>query len=383
MFLQGGGVHLAGGADLQEVRRRRPSPWCATSRTGWPPTCGASASRRPTPSPPRSASPATARNGSRPGWRTPVRGGRRGTLLPARAQPDGRRGQDPRGACRDDHPVPGRARRGRGVGAEEVPALAETAPRVPAVYLPPFSMAERSLASALLRLLAARADRLAAFSEVDWDKALAWLRGRTGTPLAPEQEEAVRLALTSRVAVLTGGPGCGKSFHGAFGRGRWRGPRGPRGAGRADRPRRQAAGRTDRARSGHHPPAAAAAAGRRALVRRHHAARRRPGGGGRDLDGGPDPGQQAGQGGTAGRAPAAGRWTWTSCPRWSRRGAARPAHRGHAARGTADQDLPAGPAVRHRRQRAPDQRGPAAAERPASPTSSGSPATSRRRSRRS
>ena len=99
-----------------------------------------------------------------------------------------------------------------GVVREEVPAPAGTASRVPAVYLPPFFMAERSLASALLRLLAARADRLAAFSEVDWDKALAWLRGRTGVPLAPEQEEAVRLALTSRVAVLTGGPGCGKSF---------------------------------------------------------------------------------------------------------------------------------------------------------------------------
>jgi exodeoxyribonuclease V alpha subunit len=86
------------------------------------------------------------------------------------------------------------------------------AAQVPAVYLPPFFMAERSLASALLRLLATRADRLAAFGTVDWDKALAWLRGRTGAPLAPEQEEAVRLALTSRVAVLTGGPGCGKSF---------------------------------------------------------------------------------------------------------------------------------------------------------------------------
>jgi len=73
-------------------------------------------------------------------------------------------------------------------------------------------MAERSLASALLRLLNARADRLAAFGAVDWDKALAWLRSRTGAPLAREQEEAVRLALTSRVAVLTGGPGCGKSF---------------------------------------------------------------------------------------------------------------------------------------------------------------------------
>jgi exodeoxyribonuclease V alpha subunit len=109
-----------------------------------------------------------------------------------------------------------------GVVREEVPAgagtapastaPASTAPRVPAVYLPPFYQAERSLASALLRLQAARGDRLAGFASVDWDKALGWLRGRTGASLAPEQADAVRLALTSRVAVLTGGPGCGKSF---------------------------------------------------------------------------------------------------------------------------------------------------------------------------
>jgi exodeoxyribonuclease V alpha subunit len=99
-----------------------------------------------------------------------------------------------------------------GVIREDVPALADTAPLVPAVYLPPFHSAERALASALLRLHAARADRLAAFTSVDWDRALAWLRGRTGASLAAEQEAAVRLALTSRVAVLTGGPGCGKSF---------------------------------------------------------------------------------------------------------------------------------------------------------------------------
>ena len=51
-----------------------------------------------------------------------------------------------------------------------------------------------------------------AFRDVAWDKALAWLAGRTGAELAPEQEAAVRLALTEKVAVLTGGPGCGKSF---------------------------------------------------------------------------------------------------------------------------------------------------------------------------
>jgi exodeoxyribonuclease V alpha subunit len=99
-----------------------------------------------------------------------------------------------------------------GVVREAVPASAPSAPHVPAVYLPPFYQAERSVAQALLRLLAARADRLSAFAAVDWDTALGWLCGRTGSQLAPEQAGAVRLALTSRVAVLTGGPGCGKSF---------------------------------------------------------------------------------------------------------------------------------------------------------------------------
>ena len=44
-----------------------------------------------------------------------------------------------------------------------------------------------------------------AFGAVDWGKALTWLRDRTGAELAAEQEQAVRLALTQRVAVLTGG----------------------------------------------------------------------------------------------------------------------------------------------------------------------------------
>jgi exodeoxyribonuclease V alpha subunit len=99
-----------------------------------------------------------------------------------------------------------------GVIRETVPASASADSQVPAVYLSPFYQAERSLAQALRRLLAARADRLAAFAAVDWDKAQGWVHGRTGASLAPEQADAVRLALTSRVAVLTGGPGCGKSF---------------------------------------------------------------------------------------------------------------------------------------------------------------------------
>jgi len=99
-----------------------------------------------------------------------------------------------------------------GVVRDELPPKDENSPRTPAIYLPPFYQAERTLASSLRRLLAARDDRLATFTAVDWTAALGWLSERTGVSLAPEQESAVRLALTSKVAVLTGGPGCGKSF---------------------------------------------------------------------------------------------------------------------------------------------------------------------------
>ncbi|WP_078531151.1 ATP-dependent RecD-like DNA helicase [Streptomyces sp. PsTaAH-124] len=100
-----------------------------------------------------------------------------------------------------------------GVVREKVPAAeGEAAESVSAVYLVPFHRAELSLSAQVLRLLRTEQDRMPHFRDVAWDKALGWLRGRTGADLAPEQEAAVRLALTEKVAVLTGGPGCGKSF---------------------------------------------------------------------------------------------------------------------------------------------------------------------------
>ncbi|WP_405597878.1 ATP-dependent RecD-like DNA helicase [Streptomyces sp. NBC_01410] len=98
-----------------------------------------------------------------------------------------------------------------GVVREQVPAP-DGGEALTAVYLVPFHRAEISLAAQLKRLLRTAEDRMAAFHDVAWDKALAWLAERTGAELATEQEQAVRLALTSKVAVLTGGPGCGKSF---------------------------------------------------------------------------------------------------------------------------------------------------------------------------
>ncbi|MFD9814752.1 ATP-dependent RecD-like DNA helicase [Streptomyces sp. NPDC059080] len=98
-----------------------------------------------------------------------------------------------------------------GVVREKIPQGGGEEP-VTAVYLVPFHRAELSLAGRLTRLLRTPEDRLAVFGDVDWERALAWLARRTGAELAPEQRDAVRLALTRKVAVLTGGPGCGKSF---------------------------------------------------------------------------------------------------------------------------------------------------------------------------
>ncbi|MFE2938945.1 ATP-dependent RecD-like DNA helicase [Streptomyces sp. NPDC059255] len=99
-----------------------------------------------------------------------------------------------------------------GVVRERVPGPEGGEEEINAVYLVPFHRAELSLSAQVLRLLRTGEDRMPAFRDVAWDKALAWLAGRTGAELAPEQQQAVRLALTEKVAVLTGGPGCGKSF---------------------------------------------------------------------------------------------------------------------------------------------------------------------------
>ncbi|MFF1742098.1 SF1B family DNA helicase RecD2 [Streptomyces mirabilis] len=111
----------------------------------------------------------------------------------------------------EDEDEPGGVRE-PGVVREKVPGPDGGPDTVTAVYLVPFHRAELSLSAQLLRLLRTSEDRMPGFHDVAWDKALTWLKGRTGVELAPGQEEAVRLALTKKVAVLTGGPGCGKSF---------------------------------------------------------------------------------------------------------------------------------------------------------------------------
>ena len=81
-----------------------------------------------------------------------------------------------------------------------------------AVYLRPFYYAELGVANRLRTMLNVERSRLAAFRDVDWGRAFAYLQQRLPFPLTPRQQEAVRTALTHKVAVLTGGPGTGKTM---------------------------------------------------------------------------------------------------------------------------------------------------------------------------
>jgi exodeoxyribonuclease V alpha subunit len=80
-----------------------------------------------------------------------------------------------------------------------------------AVYLPPFYLSERGCASKLRRIQLSASDRLKDFKALNWDWAFAWLDSNNQIQLTEQQKAGIRMALTEKVSVLTGGPGTGKS----------------------------------------------------------------------------------------------------------------------------------------------------------------------------
>ena len=85
-----------------------------------------------------------------------------------------------------------------------------TADRVaetPCVFLSGLYQAEKAIAAHLHRL----ATMTPPWPAIDTGKALPWVEARTGLSLAAGQAEAVRLVLRSKVTVITGGPGVGKT----------------------------------------------------------------------------------------------------------------------------------------------------------------------------
>jgi exodeoxyribonuclease V alpha subunit len=74
-------------------------------------------------------------------------------------------------------------------------------------FLPQLKRAEEIIAGRIRSL----AESPSAFPAIDFEKAIVWCQEKTGKTLAPSQREALKLALTSRALVITGGPGVGKT----------------------------------------------------------------------------------------------------------------------------------------------------------------------------
>lgn len=75
------------------------------------------------------------------------------------------------------------------------------------LYLRDLWVAERRVAAKLRDLLASPP----AFAPIDPDRAVAWWERKTGFTLAPAQLRAVRASVGSKVSIVTGGPGVGKT----------------------------------------------------------------------------------------------------------------------------------------------------------------------------
>lgn len=75
------------------------------------------------------------------------------------------------------------------------------------IFLPYLRKAEVNITERILRL----ASTPAAYPPIDLDKAIEWCQTRTGKILAAQQREALAKAVTSRILIITGGPGVGKT----------------------------------------------------------------------------------------------------------------------------------------------------------------------------
>ncbi|MDR3378041.1 MAG: ATP-dependent RecD-like DNA helicase [Verrucomicrobiae bacterium] len=75
------------------------------------------------------------------------------------------------------------------------------------IFLPRLRRAEEIIAARIRSL----ASLPPAFPAIDFDKAVVWCQEKTSKELAPSQRDALKLALTSRALIITGGPGVGKT----------------------------------------------------------------------------------------------------------------------------------------------------------------------------
>src|SRR5262249_31860331 len=87
---------------------------------------------------------------------------------------------------------------------KEGTVIADTVGETACIFLSGLYRAEQAIADRLMRLVNG-------WPFIDPAKALPWIEEKTGLALAEAQIAAVRLSLLSKVLVITGGPGVGKT----------------------------------------------------------------------------------------------------------------------------------------------------------------------------
>jgi exodeoxyribonuclease V alpha subunit len=90
---------------------------------------------------------------------------------------------------------------------QEENLIAESIDGKPCLFLTPLYRAEVSVALSLIRLLEGELP----WGQIDPAVAIPWVEKQTGRVLSPSQRDAVAQVLTSKVTIITGGPGVGKT----------------------------------------------------------------------------------------------------------------------------------------------------------------------------
>src|SRR5487761_2623768 len=85
--------------------------------------------------------------------------------------------------------------------------IAATVAETACIFLGGLYRAEQVIAERILRIASGKLP----WPHIDAEKALPWVERKTGLSLAESQVAAIRLALISKVLVITGGPGVGKT----------------------------------------------------------------------------------------------------------------------------------------------------------------------------
>ncbi|MDZ4719054.1 MAG: ATP-dependent RecD-like DNA helicase [Roseiflexaceae bacterium] len=80
------------------------------------------------------------------------------------------------------------------------------------VYLRAFFFAEQGVASRILEIINAPSESAAFYRTANWPRVFDHLSAKRGVTLTERQQEAVIMALTEKVSILTGGPGTGKTM---------------------------------------------------------------------------------------------------------------------------------------------------------------------------